>query len=77
MKRKGRPEKISPSALSVLRELALELPLATLDELVKAFQTRTGLQVYRFTGLQCNFTQSLDGGWHYSSQATGASTGDR
>lgn len=49
MKRKGRPEKISPSALSVLRELALELPLATLEELVKTFQMRTGLQVHGAT----------------------------
>lgn len=49
MKRKGRPEKIKPSDLSVLRELALEQPLATLDELVKAFQIRTGLQVHSAT----------------------------
>lgn len=49
MKRKGRPEKIKPSDLSILRELALEQPLATLDELVKAFQIRTGLQVHSAT----------------------------
>jgi len=49
MKRKGRPEKINPSELSVLQELALEQPLATLDELVKAFQGRTGLQVHSAT----------------------------
>lgn len=49
MKRKGRPEKIKPSDLSLLRELALAQPLATLDELVKAFQIRTGLQVHSAT----------------------------
>ncbi|TPQ24200.1 transposase [Methylomonas koyamae] len=49
MKRKGRPEKIKPSDLSLLRELALEQPLATRDELVKAFQIRTGVQVHSAT----------------------------
>jgi len=45
MKRKGRPEKIKPSDLSLLHELALQQLLATLDELVKAFQSHltTGL----------------------------------
>jgi hypothetical protein len=47
MNRKGRPEKIKPSELSILRELALEQPLAMLDEL--AFQSRTGLQVHSAT----------------------------
>jgi len=45
MKREGRPEKIRSEGLCVLRELALKPPPATLDELVKAFQIRSGLQV--------------------------------
>lgn len=46
MKREGRPEKIRSEGLCVLRELALKPAPATLDELVKAFQIRSGLQVH-------------------------------
>jgi hypothetical protein len=49
MKGKGQPEKINLTNQSILRELALEQPLATLAELAKAFQTRTGLQVHGAT----------------------------
>jgi len=47
-KNAGRPYKIGPKELGVLRELALAKPAATVGELVTAFTTATGIVVDRW-----------------------------
>lgn len=49
MKRTGRPEKVDATGLELLRELALERPVATLAELVEAYRARTGVQAHPAT----------------------------
>lgn len=49
MKRTGRPAKITPADLELLKELTTEKPTATLEELVKAFQARTARCVHSAT----------------------------
>jgi len=49
MKRTGRPAKITPSDIELLKQLTTEKPTATLDELVKDFQTRTTRCVHSAT----------------------------
>lgn len=49
MKRRGRPKRIEAIHHDLLRELALQQPQATLGELVKAFQSRTGVLVHSAT----------------------------
>jgi putative transposase len=49
MKRHGRPEKITGEHLSLLREIALEQPMATVEELVEQLLLKTGLSVSKVT----------------------------
>jgi transposase len=49
MKRSGRPAKITPEDLEILKELTTEKPTATLEELVKAFQARITRGVHSST----------------------------
>lgn len=49
MKRTGRPAKLTPADLELLKELTAEKPTATLEELVKAFQSRTARCVHSAT----------------------------
>ena len=47
-KKAGRPHKIGPKELGVLREIALAKPGSTIGELVTAFTTATGIDVDRW-----------------------------
>jgi transposase len=47
-RRAGRPNKLGPKELKVVRELALSMPAATIGELVTAFSSQTGIQVDRW-----------------------------
>jgi len=46
MARRGRPKKVQPEHLPVLREIVTDKPLATLTELRQAFAARTGISLY-------------------------------
>ncbi len=46
MARRGRPRKVKPEHLPVLREIVTDLPLATLTEIRDAFADRTGVSLY-------------------------------
>lgn len=49
MKRQGRPEKINQEHVALLRQFALETPMATVDALLNRFQAHTGLTVSKVT----------------------------
>lgn len=49
MKPRGRPAKIQTADIEIVRELALSKPLATVAELMEAFQERTGIAVHAAT----------------------------
>jgi transposase len=49
MNRHGRPEKIDCSHLALLRELALEQPMSTVDELLGRFRLQTDISVSKVT----------------------------
>lgn len=46
MARRGRPKKVKPEHLPVLREIVTDKPLATLTEIRDAFAARSGISLY-------------------------------
>nr|WP_299246513.1 IS5 family transposase [uncultured Halomonas sp.] len=49
MTRRGRPKKVQPEHLPVLREIVIGKPLATLTEVRDAFISKTGIVLYKST----------------------------